>query len=120
MGRGIDAIDAYLASGNAHSVAAGRISYTLGLQGPAVAIDGFHAIACARQGPRQKIAHGIIVIGKQNPNHSFALFPPFPATVYESRIASTAVPNNSAIVRLKANDYQFKDGKSAFRSIWLC
>ncbi len=39
MGRGIDAIDAYLASGNAHSVAAGRISYTLGLQGPAVAID---------------------------------------------------------------------------------
>ncbi|MBI5785598.1 MAG: SDR family NAD(P)-dependent oxidoreductase [Rhodocyclales bacterium] len=37
--RGPEAIDAYLASGNAHSVAAGRISYCLGLQGPAMAID---------------------------------------------------------------------------------
>ena len=39
MQRGTDAIDAYLASGNAHSVAAGRISYFLGLQGPALSID---------------------------------------------------------------------------------
>ena len=39
MNRNIAAIDAYLASGNAHSVAAGRISYCLGLQGPALAID---------------------------------------------------------------------------------
>ncbi len=39
MGRGVDSIDAYLASGNAHSVAAGRISYCLGLQGPALSID---------------------------------------------------------------------------------
>ncbi len=39
LGRGTDTIDAYLASGNAYSVAAGRISYTLGLQGPALAID---------------------------------------------------------------------------------
>ena len=37
--RGSDSIDAYLASGNAHSVAAGRIAYFLGLQGPALAID---------------------------------------------------------------------------------
>ena len=37
--RGEEAIDAYLASGNAHSVAAGRISYCLGLQGPALSID---------------------------------------------------------------------------------
>ena len=37
--RGSEAIDAYLASGNAHSVAAGRIAYCLGLQGPALAID---------------------------------------------------------------------------------
>jgi acyl transferase domain-containing protein len=35
----LTAIDAYLATGNAHSVAAGRISYVLGLQGPAIAID---------------------------------------------------------------------------------
>ncbi len=34
--RGADTIDAYLASGNAHSVAAGRISYCLGFQGPAI------------------------------------------------------------------------------------
>lgn len=37
--RGEEAIDAYLASGNALSVTAGRISYCLGLQGPALAID---------------------------------------------------------------------------------
>jgi myxalamid-type polyketide synthase MxaC len=32
-------IDAYVATGNAHSVAAGRISYLLGLQGPSIAVD---------------------------------------------------------------------------------
>ncbi len=32
-------IDAYIGSGNAHSVAAGRLSYWFGLQGPSVAID---------------------------------------------------------------------------------
>ncbi len=34
-----EAIDAYVSTGNAYSVAAGRISYFLGLLGPAVAID---------------------------------------------------------------------------------
>ena len=33
------AIDAYLASGNSHSVASGRLSYLLGLQGPSVSVD---------------------------------------------------------------------------------
>jgi acyl transferase domain-containing protein/acyl carrier protein len=37
--RGDEAIDAYLASGSAHSVAAGRIAYVLGFQGPALSID---------------------------------------------------------------------------------
>lgn len=37
--RGPEVIDAYLASGSAHSVAAGRISYALGLQGPSLAVD---------------------------------------------------------------------------------
>ncbi len=37
--RGDEAIDAYIASGSAHSVAAGRISYVLGFQGPALSID---------------------------------------------------------------------------------
>ncbi len=37
--RGPGAIDAYLASGNAPSVIAGRVSYVLGLQGPALAVD---------------------------------------------------------------------------------
>jgi microcystin synthetase protein McyG len=37
--RGGELIDAYLASGHALSVAAGRISYCLGLQGPALSID---------------------------------------------------------------------------------
>jgi len=37
--RGLDAIDAYMATGSAHSVAAGRIAYVLGLQGPNFAVD---------------------------------------------------------------------------------
>ena len=37
--RGPEAIDAYLASGNAISVAAGRISYVFGLHGPSLAVD---------------------------------------------------------------------------------
>jgi acyl transferase domain-containing protein/acyl carrier protein len=36
---GRDAIDAYVATGNAHSVASGRISYLLGLQGPSLSVD---------------------------------------------------------------------------------
>jgi microcystin synthetase protein McyG len=32
-------IDPYIASGNAYSVAAGRLAYCLGLQGPAIAVD---------------------------------------------------------------------------------
>jgi phthiocerol/phenolphthiocerol synthesis type-I polyketide synthase D len=34
-----DSIDAYCATGNAHSITVGRIAYLLGLRGPAVAID---------------------------------------------------------------------------------
>ncbi|MGO8676240.1 MAG: type I polyketide synthase [Limisphaerales bacterium] len=36
---GLDSLDAYAATGNAHSVASGRISYLLGLQGPSVSVD---------------------------------------------------------------------------------
>ena len=36
---GADAIDAYLSSGNAYSVASGRLSFTWGFQGPAVTFD---------------------------------------------------------------------------------
>ncbi len=39
MRRGNETIDAYLASGNAPSVAAGRISYALGLRGPSLVVD---------------------------------------------------------------------------------
>ena len=39
LARGAEAIDAYLASGSAHSVASGRLSYVLGFQGPALSID---------------------------------------------------------------------------------
>ena len=34
-----DEVEAYLGTGNAGSVASGRISYTLGLEGPAVTVD---------------------------------------------------------------------------------
>ncbi|MEQ9434195.1 SDR family NAD(P)-dependent oxidoreductase [Hyphomonas sp.] len=39
LARGAEKIDAYIASGNASSVAAGRISYTLGFSGPAISVD---------------------------------------------------------------------------------
>lgn len=39
MKYGRDEIDAYQASGSAHSIASGRLSYVLGLQGPSVSID---------------------------------------------------------------------------------
>ncbi len=39
LGRGHEAIDMYVASGNAFSVAAGRLSYFLGLHGPSMSID---------------------------------------------------------------------------------
>ena len=38
-GNSLEDIDAYLASGTSHSVAAGRLSYFLGFQGPSIAID---------------------------------------------------------------------------------
>ncbi len=37
--RGPESIDAYLATGTAHSVAAGRLSFLLGLDGPSLAVD---------------------------------------------------------------------------------
>jgi acyl transferase domain-containing protein/SAM-dependent methyltransferase len=36
---GLDCMDAYYATGCSHSVAAGRVSYTLGLKGPSLSID---------------------------------------------------------------------------------
>ncbi|MGQ0838753.1 beta-ketoacyl synthase N-terminal-like domain-containing protein, partial [Actinokineospora sp.] len=36
---GLDVLDGYVSSGNASSVISGRVSYTLGLQGPAVTVD---------------------------------------------------------------------------------
>lgn len=39
LGQGRDRIDAYVASGNAPSVAAGRISYVFGFRGPALTVD---------------------------------------------------------------------------------
>ena len=38
-GRGLETLDNYLASGNAPSVAAGRIAYSLGFSGPAITVD---------------------------------------------------------------------------------
>jgi acyl transferase domain-containing protein/acyl carrier protein len=35
----LDGIDAYRASGTAHSIASGRLSYVLGLQGPSLSVD---------------------------------------------------------------------------------
>ena len=39
LSRPVTSIDAYLATGNSHSVAAGRLSYNLGFTGPSLAVD---------------------------------------------------------------------------------
>ena len=39
LARSPEAIDAYLATGNSHSVAAGRVSFMLGVSGPSLAVD---------------------------------------------------------------------------------
>ncbi len=39
LDRGAAGIDLYMATGSAHSVASGRLSYTLGLRGPSVSVD---------------------------------------------------------------------------------
>ncbi|HCK42148.1 MAG TPA: beta-ketoacyl synthase, partial [Planctomycetaceae bacterium] len=39
MARPLHEIDAYLATGNSHSVAAGRLSYTFGFTGPSLGVD---------------------------------------------------------------------------------
>ncbi|MBT2541070.1 SDR family NAD(P)-dependent oxidoreductase [Streptomyces sp. ISL-44] len=39
QGRELDAFDGYVSTGNASSVVSGRVSYALGLQGPAVTVD---------------------------------------------------------------------------------
>ncbi|WP_425265398.1 beta-ketoacyl synthase N-terminal-like domain-containing protein, partial [Streptomyces rubellomurinus] len=39
QGHDLDALDGYVSTGNASSVVSGRVSYALGLQGPAVTVD---------------------------------------------------------------------------------
>ncbi|MFF9757100.1 type I polyketide synthase, partial [Streptomyces sp. NPDC014344] len=39
LGTDLDALDGYVSTGKASSVVSGRVSYTLGLQGPAVTVD---------------------------------------------------------------------------------
>ncbi|MFJ5779719.1 type I polyketide synthase, partial [Streptomyces sp. NPDC093094] len=39
LGRDLDALDGYVSTGKASSVVSGRVSYTLGLQGPAITVD---------------------------------------------------------------------------------
>ncbi|MEU0082461.1 type I polyketide synthase [Micromonospora tulbaghiae] len=39
LGRDLEALDGYVSTGKASSVVSGRVSYTLGLQGPAITVD---------------------------------------------------------------------------------
>ncbi len=80
MERGAE-IDAYLGTGNMHSTAAGRISYLLGLRGPAVAVDtacssSLVAVHLACQSLRQRESDLALAGGVQlslSPSTSIAL-----------------------------------------------
>jgi acyl transferase domain-containing protein/SAM-dependent methyltransferase/acyl carrier protein len=78
----IDNIDVYYATGNNYSVAAGRISYILGLQGPAVVVDtacssSLVAVHLAAQSLRSRessmaIAGGVNIILAPETNVNFS------------------------------------------------
>jgi acyl transferase domain-containing protein len=79
--RSSECLDVYAATGNAHNAAAGRVSYTLGLQGPSMALDtacssSLTAIHVACQGLRTgecnlALAGGVNVIGSPDQFVSF-------------------------------------------------
>ena len=72
VARGYETFDTYLATGGAHSIVSGRLSYVLGLEGPAVSIDTacssslvavHHATRSLRSGEcRTAIAGGVNAI----------------------------------------------------------
>lgn len=67
-------------------------------------INRINGIACAHERTRQKFAHDIIVIGKQNPDHSLALFPALAANRQGSGKNSPIILNNSSIVSTASSD----------------
>ncbi|NET31058.1 MAG: acyltransferase domain-containing protein [Cyanothece sp. SIO1E1] len=81
LNQGTAEIDAYTSSGNAHSVASGRLSYLLGLQGPSFSIDtacssSLVSVHLACQSLRQRecnlaLAGGVNVL--ISPAHSISL-----------------------------------------------